>query len=288
MFRAILPIFFFLFGFGFPKKKMHSIYDFLADYKPTQDTTIAPIIVSNHASFLDVFYYWMENTAFLAKANVSDLPLMGRQCMARQSIFIDSHDKKAHSDVISRLNNRLKVSHEGLLPPVTVFPEGTLNNGETLLKFKKGSFCHTYPIKIRCTSFRREDDTAVSYTNIHPFIFISLILSQPTAFCKCYEIEENIDPKWILQKHGIKEDDPEAWKYIAKEIKEIMCFMTNSKSTEQGFKEIDYYEKIDCYAHDKIGGKLLRRNNCGSCKYKYEQLKTKGNKILSAVRSKKL
>jgi hypothetical protein len=79
--------------------------------------------------------------------------------------------------MIERLNKRLDVSRQGLLPPVTVFPEGTLNNGETLLKFKKGSFCHLHPIKIKCTSFRAEDGKAVSYTNIHPLIFIAITLS---------------------------------------------------------------------------------------------------------------
>ena len=242
VFRGILPIFFFLFGFGYIKKKTFSIYDFLPDYKPTQDTTNAPVIVSNHSSFLDVFYYWMENTAFLAKANVSDLPLLGRQCMARQSIFIDKHNKKAHDDVIRRLNARLEISHKGLLPPVTVFPEGTLNNGECMMKFKKGAFCHTYPIKIRCTSWKAPDDTAISYTNVHPFIFITLLLSQPCAFSEAYEVEENLDPKWVLQKYGISEDDPNAWKYIADEVKEIMSFMSNFSSTEQGFRDINHYE----------------------------------------------
>jgi 1-acyl-sn-glycerol-3-phosphate acyltransferase len=67
-----------VFGFGIVKKRKFSILDFLSDYEPLQDTTIAPIIVSNHTSFLDVFYYWMENTSFLAKASVSDIPLLGR------------------------------------------------------------------------------------------------------------------------------------------------------------------------------------------------------------------
>ena len=139
-----------------------------------------------------------------------------------------------------------------------------------------------------CTNFRAEDGKAVSYTNIHPFIFIALTLSQPSAFCQGYEVEENLDPKWVLAKYGIKEDDPDAWKYIAREVKEIMCFMTGFRSTEQGFREIDHYERIDCYAHDKIGGKLLRRTNCSSCKYKYEQVKTKGKNILNAMKTKKL
>lgn len=77
IFRAILPVFFLVFGFGKVEKKYFSIYDFLPEYEPIQDTSVAPIIVSNHAGFLDVFYYWMENTAFLAKAHVSDLPILG-------------------------------------------------------------------------------------------------------------------------------------------------------------------------------------------------------------------
>jgi lysophosphatidylcholine acyltransferase / lyso-PAF acetyltransferase len=201
---------------------------------------------------------------------------------------LNSHEAKEHDDIINRLNQRLEISHKGLLPPITVFPEGTLNNGETLLKFKKGSFCHTYPIKIRCTMFRKDDSVGVSYTNIHPLIFIAVLLSSPKAHCEIFEVEENIDPKWILQKHGVSVDDPLAWEIVANEIKKIMCFMTDCRATEQGFKEIDHYEKIDCYANDKIGGRLLRRDNCSSCKNKLQQIRTTGRSLVSAVKSKRI
>ena len=68
-------------GLGMPKKRMYSIYDFLPNYKPVQKLheldEQAPIIISNHSSFFDVFYYWKEKTSFVSKASVSDYPILG-------------------------------------------------------------------------------------------------------------------------------------------------------------------------------------------------------------------
>lgn len=56
--------------------------------------------------------------------------------------------------------------------------------------------------------------------------FIIIWLAYPKFFNESYEIEENIDPLYLLKKNGVSPDDPDAWKTVAREIKDIMLFMT--------------------------------------------------------------
>lgn len=64
-------------GFKPYRIKKTSIYDYLPDYQPLQDTKIAPIVLSNHCSWLEIFAHWQENISFLAKSSTSDTPFVG-------------------------------------------------------------------------------------------------------------------------------------------------------------------------------------------------------------------
>jgi 1-acyl-sn-glycerol-3-phosphate acyltransferase len=116
---------------------------------------------------------------------------------------------------------------KGKMPIITIFPEGTLNNGETIMKFKKGGFAHSYPIRIRCSKWFKDGQLTPSFANMNVFSFMLLALSCPGFDIEFFEIEENIDPLFFLQKYKVNPEDPEAWTIIAKEIKQIMQFMTN-------------------------------------------------------------
>lgn len=162
------------------------------------------------------------------------------------------------------LKVRLPLSRAKKLPPITIFPEGTYNNGEYCLKFKKGAFEHQHPIKIRATSFRKDGLWTCSWTNTHPYLFFTLMMTVPDMFMEVFEVEEPLDPYYVYQKYGINHDHPDAWKYVMQEAKSIICFMSGFKSTEMGFKEIFEYEQISFKKHDLIGGTFARRNGCQS------------------------
>lgn len=140
-------------GFKPYTKIKHSIYDYLPDYQPTQDTRLAPIVLSNHCSFLEIFAHWQENISFLAKSSTSDIPFLGTLVLSKQMVYITSHTEEGRKETDRRLKERLKKNMEGKYPQINVYPEGTINNSETILKFKKGGFDHTFPIRIRCSRF---------------------------------------------------------------------------------------------------------------------------------------
>ena len=59
-----------------------------------------------------------------------------------------------------------------------------------------------------------------------------LWLSIPSFFSEFYEIEENLDPLYLLKKHNVDPESPEAWKIVAQEVKDIMTFMTGMFGSE--------------------------------------------------------
>ena len=88
---VIVPISWLLYlvsGFSPYKVTKHSIYDYLPDYAPVQDTRVAPIVLSNHSSFLEILAHWQENISFLAKVSNSDVPFLGTQVLTRQMVYI--------------------------------------------------------------------------------------------------------------------------------------------------------------------------------------------------------
>jgi 1-acyl-sn-glycerol-3-phosphate acyltransferase len=98
-----MPILFFFLGFSPLEHHIYSIYDFIADYKPEQNLDVAPVVASNHVSFLDIFYFYRRNMSFLAKKAISQSPLFGPFSIARQCIFVDRSDKKSMSNVLTNI-----------------------------------------------------------------------------------------------------------------------------------------------------------------------------------------
>ena len=179
-------------------------------------------------------------------------------------VFMTSHTEEGRNDSQVKLEKRLEKNMKGETPNITVFPEGTLNNCDTIMKFKKGGFNHTYPIKIICSKFFHDDKLSPSFANMNAYSFFLFALAYPGFFNEFYEIEENIDPLYILSKHNIKPEDPNAWVVIADEVKRIMMFMTGMHGTEQGYAELLEYEKMDIFAKDTMGGTFMRRTGCAS------------------------
>ena len=181
-------------GFGPIKHIKHSIYDFIGDYEPCQSLDIAPVVCINHVSFLDIFYLFRRNFSFLAKRAVGKSPIFGPFAIARQCIFVDRSSKKDMNNILDRINQRIDENMENGNPAVIVFPEGTLSNGSTILRFKRGAFMHNKPIKILTMSWGIDDTFFASYTNIHPLVGILLFISQPRNNLIIRELDLPLDP----------------------------------------------------------------------------------------------
>jgi lysophosphatidylcholine acyltransferase/lyso-PAF acetyltransferase len=96
------------------------------------------IIISNHISFLDGFFFAFFCFPSIAmKKELQEIPLIGRIFLAFEAIFIDRSSaegrKKAFQDIQDQLN-------DSFFPPLLIFPEGTTSNQKFLTQFKVGSF----------------------------------------------------------------------------------------------------------------------------------------------------
>ena len=102
----------------------------LADGKPR-------VLVANHVSWYDVFALsaTLPSVAFIAKAEMRGIPLLGRAMLAAGHLFVDRKNQKAafaaYDDAAVRIRNGTTV---------VIFPEGTRGFDYPLRPFKKGPF----------------------------------------------------------------------------------------------------------------------------------------------------
>lgn len=89
------------------------------------------LAVCNHQSWLDILILGGAcRTAFVAKAELADVPVVGWMCRLNRTIFIRREDRRA-------IGAQIEAVRAGLTDgPVAIFAEGTTNDGTVLLPFK--------------------------------------------------------------------------------------------------------------------------------------------------------
>lgn len=90
------------------------------------------VFVSNHLSWIDILLLsGATGTAFVATAELRDAPLVGWLCTLNNTIFVSRTDRMAVQAQVALIRRALAQGW-----PVTLFPEGTTGDGETILPFK--------------------------------------------------------------------------------------------------------------------------------------------------------
>ena len=90
------------------------------------------VFVSNHLSWMDIpILAGRTGSAFVAKAELRQVPLVGWLCTLNRTIFVKREDRMAVADQIEALRRALAETWA-----ITIFPEGTTGDGEALLPFK--------------------------------------------------------------------------------------------------------------------------------------------------------
>jgi 1-acyl-sn-glycerol-3-phosphate acyltransferase len=96
------------------------------------------VIASNHQSWFDIFLLAAVlpiSVRFVAKKELSRVPLLGRAMRQAGHIYIDRQDRRAAFEAYEEAS---RVIRSGL--SAVVFPEGTRSRTGELLPFKKGPF----------------------------------------------------------------------------------------------------------------------------------------------------
>lgn len=90
------------------------------------------VLVSNHLSYLDILVYAaLAPAVFVAKAEVSRWPIVGRLARTAGTVFL----RRERRQDVARVNGLIRSALE-VKALVIVFPEGTSSGGEGVLPFR--------------------------------------------------------------------------------------------------------------------------------------------------------
>ncbi|MEC7952217.1 MAG: lysophospholipid acyltransferase family protein [Pseudomonadota bacterium] len=88
--------------------------------------------ISNHISWVDILSMaGASGTAFVAKQELSEVPVIGWLCGLNRTVFVKRENRIGVAEQINALREALQDNWS-----VTVFPEGTVTDGHSLLPFK--------------------------------------------------------------------------------------------------------------------------------------------------------
>lgn len=90
------------------------------------------VFVANHLSWIDILLLaGKTGSAFVAKAELRGVPLVGWLCTLNATIFVSREDRLGVAGQIAAIRAAIDTSR-----PVTIFPEGTTGDGHAVLPFK--------------------------------------------------------------------------------------------------------------------------------------------------------
>lgn len=90
------------------------------------------VFLSNHLSWMDIpIIAGVNGSAFVAKADLREVPLVGWLCTLNRTIFVRREDRLGIAEQINQLREALAETWA-----ITIFPEGTTGDGAELLPFK--------------------------------------------------------------------------------------------------------------------------------------------------------
>lgn len=91
---------------------------------------------SNHVSWVDIpTFAGVSGCTFIAKGTLDETPLIGWLCRLNNTIFVARDDRLGVARQIDMIRDALD-GHQ----PVTIFPEGTTHDAQSLLPFKPSLF----------------------------------------------------------------------------------------------------------------------------------------------------
>ena len=215
-------IFLFASGARVTEKKL-KISDFFADYVKYEEKNKnfrAPIMISNHVTFIDFSLYYSKYEhmpSSLAGSFMRTIPFFGKILQAVQAIFVDNTSADTRlmtlKDIKTRINNIME--HKNF-PKIQIYPEGATNNGEEQMKFKTGAFENFNLLQI--CGIKLNDLFKPSHLLVNNQQSVVSLFVQMFQDITYYEFD-NFDPQYTLDKHGIKKDDPRAVELVIEDVR---------------------------------------------------------------------
>ncbi|KAL2477773.1 Lysophospholipid acyltransferase LPEAT2 [Forsythia ovata] len=106
---------------------------------------IAPIVVSNHVSYVEPIFFFYELFPTIVASEAHDsMPFVGTIIRAMQVIYVDRFSRSSRKRAVNEIKRKASCNR---FPRVLLFPEGTTTNGRLLISFQLGAFIPGYPVQ---------------------------------------------------------------------------------------------------------------------------------------------
>ncbi|XP_066378532.1 lysophospholipid acyltransferase LPEAT2-like [Miscanthus floridulus] len=106
---------------------------------------LAPIVVSNHISYIEPIFFFYELFPTIVCSESHDaLPFVGTIIRAMQVIYVDRFSPASRKAAVNEIKRKAACNS---FPRVLLFPEGTTTNGRFLISFQHGAFIPGYPVQ---------------------------------------------------------------------------------------------------------------------------------------------
>jgi len=126
--------------------------------KPS-NTQEAPILaVAPHSSIYDMIMFFIHKPvpSCLSRAENSSFPVAGPLGRLNQVVYVSRSDRNSRRQAVDEITKRAR---NGNWPQIIIFPEGTMTNTSSLIKFKHGAFIPGVPVQPVFLEFNNSWDT---------------------------------------------------------------------------------------------------------------------------------
>lgn len=192
---------------------------------------VAPIVISNHVSFIDpIFFFFELFPSFVSSASHSNLPGLGMIIRPMQVINVDRSSADSKKDALKDIKSRAMCND---FPHVMIFPEGTTTNGRALIFFQLGAFMPGLPVQ----------PVVLRYPFVHfdnswgRISILKLLLRMLTQFHNFMEVEYLP----VVYPSPREKDHPTLF---AKKVKHTMAKALNVTSTNHSYGDLVLSAKV--------------------------------------------
>ncbi|KAI9110158.1 hypothetical protein K1719_019199 [Acacia pycnantha] len=190
----------------------------------------APIIVSNHVSYIEpIFFFYELFPTIVASESHDSLPFVGTIIRAMQVVYVNRFSSSSRKQAVQEIKIRASSNR---FPRVLLFPEGTTTNGRNLISFQLGAFIHRYPIQ----------PVIVRYPHVHfdqswgNVSLGRLMFRMFTQFHNFFEVE-------YLPIISALDDKKETASQFAERTSRVMATSLNTVQTGHSFGDLMLYTK---------------------------------------------
>ena len=182
------------------------------------------ILTPNHVSIIDAFMlYYLTGAVFVAKKELSNIPLVGDLMSAMGCVWIDRSSKKARKEVINTIKRHAENDNN---PPLGIFPQGTCSNTMTLTQFKAGAFIPGVTVL----------PIAIHYTNC--LFDLSLLGGLFTnGICACCQFINFARVEFLEPYHPSVEEKSDATLY-ANNVRKVIADALGAEITPHTFDDL--------------------------------------------------